>query len=62
MYSAPYNLDEFDLDYEAVNKMIREESIKYVLLAPSDLIKPLDVEKSIRQIVFFCGMQVSFLD
>lgn len=45
VYSAPYNLDEFDLDYEAVNKMIREESIKYVLLAPSDLIKPLDVEK-----------------
>ena len=44
-YSAPYNIDEFDLDYEAVNKMIEEEGIRYVLLAPSDLIKPLNVEK-----------------
>ncbi|MBQ9265047.1 MAG: NTP transferase domain-containing protein [Clostridia bacterium] len=45
VYSAPYNLDEFDLDYEAANKMIKDEGIGYVLLAPSDLIKPLDVEK-----------------
>lgn len=43
--SAPYNLDEYDLDYEAVNTMIKKEGIKYVLLAPSDLIKPLEVEK-----------------
>lgn len=45
VYSAPYDLDEFDLNYEAVNKMIIDEGIKYILLAPSDLIKPLDVEK-----------------
>lgn len=45
VYSAPYNMDEYDLDYDAANKMIKEESIGYVLLAPSDLIKPLDVEK-----------------
>ena len=45
VYSAPYNLDEYDLDYEAANKMIKDEGIGYVLLAPSDLIKPLDVEK-----------------
>lgn len=45
VYSAPYNLDEFDLDYDAANKMIKDEGIGYVLLAPSDLIKPLDVEK-----------------
>lgn len=45
VFSAPYNLDEFDLDYDAANKMIEEEGIGYVLLAPSDLIKPLDVEK-----------------
>ena len=45
VYSAPYNQDEYDLDYEAANRMIREEGIGYVLLAPSDLIKPLDVEK-----------------
>ena len=45
VYSAPYIQDEYDLDYEAANKMIKEEGIGYVLLAPSDLIKPLDVEK-----------------
>ncbi len=45
VYSAPYNMDEYDLDYDATNRMIKEEGISYVLLAPSDLIKPLDVEK-----------------
>lgn len=45
VFAAPYNLDEYDLDYEAANKMIVEKGISYVLLAPSDLIKPLDVEK-----------------
>lgn len=45
VYSAPYDLDENDLDYEKVNQMIMDEGIGYVLLAPSDLIKPLDVEK-----------------
>ena len=45
VYSAPYSMDEYDLDYVAANKMIKEEGIGYVLLAPSDLIKPLDVEK-----------------
>lgn len=45
VYEAPYDIDSFDLDYEAVNKMINEKHIKYVLLAPSDIIKPLNVEK-----------------
>lgn len=44
-YEAPYNVDEYDLDYEAVNAMIKREKINYILLAPSDLIKPLDVEQ-----------------
>ncbi|QCT70588.1 NTP transferase domain-containing protein [Eubacterium maltosivorans] len=43
--SAPYDLDENDLDYEAVNLMVKEKGIQYILLAPSDLIKPLDIEK-----------------
>ncbi|MCI8566876.1 MAG: hypothetical protein HFI39_11260 [Lachnospiraceae bacterium] len=45
VFSAPYNLDEFDLDYDLANKMIRDKGIGYVLLAPSDLIRVLDVEK-----------------
>ena len=43
-YEAPYDLAENDLDYKAVNEMIKTEGIQYVLLAPSDLIKPLNVE------------------
>lgn len=43
-YNAPYDLAENDLDYKAVNDMIQTEGIKYILLAPSDLIKPLNVE------------------
>lgn len=45
VYSAPYDVDENDLDYDAVNRMIVEENINYILLAPSDLIKPLSVER-----------------
>lgn len=44
-FSAPYDLDENDLDYDALNRMVIVEGIKYILLAPSDIIKPLSVEK-----------------
>ncbi len=44
-YIAPYCLDENDLDYNAVNEMIKKEGIQYILLAPSDLIRPMDVER-----------------
>ncbi|MCI8599034.1 MAG: NTP transferase domain-containing protein [Lachnospiraceae bacterium] len=44
-YEAPYDMDEYDLVYEEVNEMIKQEGIQYILLAPSDLIKPLDVEQ-----------------
>lgn len=44
-FEAPYDMDEYDLDYRAVNILIEKEQIKYILLAPSDLIKPLDVEQ-----------------
>ena len=45
VFEAPYDLDENDIDYASVNKMIAENHIQYILLAPSDLIKPLSVEK-----------------
>lgn len=44
-FPAPYDFTKDDLDYPAVNKEIKEKSIQYILLAPSDLIKPLDVEQ-----------------
>lgn len=42
---APYDIDNFDLDYAKVNEMVKEEGITYILLAPSDIIKPLDVDQ-----------------
>ena len=45
VYDAPYDLEENDLDYRAANEMIKKLEIDYVLLAPSDLIKPLNVEQ-----------------
>ena len=44
-YPAPYNVDEFDLDYDTLNAFVRQKGINYILLAPSDLIKPLCVER-----------------
>lgn len=44
-YEAPYDLSKNDLDYDQLNKIVKKENIKYVLLAPSDLIKPLEIEK-----------------
>lgn len=44
VYSAPYDLKANDINYNAANEMIEKENIGYVLLAPSDLIKPLNVQ------------------
>lgn len=43
--AAPYNLEANDLDYEKTNTMIAENGIQYILLAPSDLIRPMHVER-----------------
>ena len=45
VYTAPYDIDSFDIDYDQLNDLIRKEKIEYVLLAPSDIIKPLDVDQ-----------------
>lgn len=45
VFSAPYNIEENDINYEAANQLIVEKKIKYILIAPSDLIKPLNVEQ-----------------
>lgn len=42
---VPYSYEEYDLDYEKLNNILAHERIDYILLAPSDIIKPLDVTK-----------------
>lgn len=42
---APYQYEKFDLDYDEINKKIRNENIKFILLAPSDIFYPLEVTR-----------------
>ena len=42
---APYNLEIMDFDYDELNRVVMEDKIKYILIAPSDLIKIPDVER-----------------
>lgn len=45
IYFLPYDFSNFDIDYEAANKLIVQHNIKYILLAPSDLQFIMDVYK-----------------
>ncbi|MCR5143901.1 MAG: NTP transferase domain-containing protein [Lachnospiraceae bacterium] len=42
---VPFDYERQDVDYELLNKMISEKEIDYVLLAPSDIIRPFEVWK-----------------
>jgi len=42
---VPYLYEEYDLDYDKLNLMLKTEKIDFILLAPSDLIKPLQVNR-----------------
>ncbi|MBQ8172178.1 MAG: NTP transferase domain-containing protein [Oscillospiraceae bacterium] len=42
---VPFDYDVQDVDYDKLNQRIRDEEIDYVLLAPSDIIHPFEVEK-----------------
>ena len=45
VYDLPYDHDNWDIDYNKANELIEQEQIRYILLAPSDIIHPLAVEK-----------------
>ena len=45
MGEVPYLYEEYDLDYDKLNAIIETENVDFVLLAPSDIIKPMEVEK-----------------
>lgn len=40
VYNASYSLESYDFNYEQMNAEIREKNIKFVNIAPSDLISP----------------------
>ncbi len=42
---VPYLYKEYDLDYETINARMQKEKIDFILLAPSDIIRPLDIYK-----------------
>ncbi len=43
VYQLPYDHSKWDIDYEQANELMCREKIRYVLLAPSDIIHPLKV-------------------
>lgn len=64
VYEAPYDLNSFDLNYNELNKMVKDNNIKYILLAPSDLINPLDVEKidtTNATLLYDCSQVLGFI-
>lgn len=42
---VPFDFDQQDVDYKALNELLQTEKIDFVLLAPSDIIHPFEVEK-----------------
>lgn len=44
-YFLPYDISNFDIDYDAANKLIQQQRIKYILLAPSDIQFIMDIYK-----------------
>ena len=42
---VPFDFEKQDLDYELLNKKLKNDNVKFVLLAPSDIIHPFEVEK-----------------
>ncbi len=45
VFYAAYNIQENELDYGKVNEMVKREKIKFILLAPSDIIRAPALEK-----------------
>lgn len=42
---VPFDFEKQDLDYDKLNQRLQDEKIKFVLLAPSDIIRPFDITK-----------------
>lgn len=61
---APYHLSNYDLDYEQLNKEVKEKNVNFILLAPSDIIKPLDVERidtTNATLLYDCSQLLGFI-
>lgn len=41
---VPFDFEKQDLDYDKLNSILKSDEIKFVLLAPSDIIHPFEVE------------------
>jgi glycine/serine hydroxymethyltransferase len=45
VFDVPYLIDNYDIDYDTLNVIIEQNKIKYILLSPSDIIKPFEIKK-----------------
>lgn len=44
-YHAPYDKEKYDLDFDELNETLKKENIKFILLPPSDIIKPFSINR-----------------
>lgn len=44
-YHAPYDKAKYDLDFDELNKILKKENIKLILLPPSDIINPFSINR-----------------
>lgn len=42
---APFDYKKQDIDYDRLNVYLKEENVKFVLIAPSDIIRPFEIQK-----------------
>jgi len=45
VYKAPFKLDDHDFDYDSLNYEIKKNNIKFINIAPSDILFPHDLKK-----------------
>ena len=41
----PFDFENQDIDYALLNERLEQEEVKFILLAPSDIIRPFDIKK-----------------
>lgn len=42
---VPFDFEKQDINYEKLNQQLKDKNIKFVLLAPSDIIRPFEIQK-----------------
>jgi len=60
VFELPYDYENFDLNYAETNHILDKEKISYILLAPSDIISPMNIENIVldNRLLFYDISQI----